>query len=410
MRIAFILESLRSGGAQKMFLIIAEALAERGHHVDLLVLNAEGSLASHIPASTQVVKIPAGNRALARLQCLLADPLAMPALLFPVLLAPKPSHSLRYLSGVARYLSDVRPDVLVAAKPTVNVEAVLSHRLARSRARLVLSERTHFSAAGVDAGSSRRQSMSALMRRTYAHADAIVAVSKGVADDLIAQVGVPPERVVVVYNPTVTPEIPVKALEPANHPWFAEGNDGTAVILSVGRIGSQKDYPTLLGAFARVRSRRPARLLIIGEPRSEYKRERRVGEMNMLAEQLGIAADFSLIGFQDNPYAFMARAQCFALSSRFEGFPNVLLEALACGCPVVSTDCPSGPAEILNNGEFGALVPVGDPDALAAAILATLANPPDRDTLINRAQVFSYETAIDNYEAVFTGREVAQPV
>jgi glycosyltransferase involved in cell wall biosynthesis len=98
------------------------------------------------------------------------------------------------------------------------------------------------------------------------------------------------------------------------------------------------------------------------------------------------------------------------LSSLYEGFPNVLLEALACGCPVVSTDCPSGPAEILNNGEFGALVPVGDPDALAAAILATLANPPDRDTLVNRAQVFSYETAIDNYEAVFTGGAVSQPL
>jgi glycosyltransferase involved in cell wall biosynthesis len=410
MHIAFILESLRSGGAQNMILIIAAALAERGHNIDLLVLNAEGSLASRVPASAQVVKIPAGNVTLARLQCLLADPFAMPALLLPVLLAPKPSHSLGYLSGVARYLADVKPDALFAAKPTVNVEAVLAHRLARSRARLVLSERTNYSAAEEDADNSRRQGISALMRRTYAHADAIVAVSKGVAKDLISQIGVRPERVVVVYNPTITPEIPVKSLEPANHPWFAKVNYGAAIILSVGRIGTQKDYPTLLGAFAKVRSRRPARLLIIGEPRSEYKRERRVAEMNMLAEQLGIAADFSLIGFQENPYAFMARAQCFALSSRYEGFPNVLLEALACGCPVVSTDCPSGPAEILNNGEFGALVPVGDPDALAAAILATLANPPDREKLINRAQVFSFETAIDNYEAVLTGGKVAQPL
>jgi glycosyltransferase involved in cell wall biosynthesis len=223
-------------------------------------------------------------------------------------------------------------------------------------------------------------------------------------------VGVPPGRIVVVYNPTLTPDIPVKALEPANHPWFADVNDGPGIILSVGRIGAQKDYPTLLRAFAKVRSQRPARLAIIGEPRNESKRERRMAEMNELAEQLGITADFALIGYQDNPYAFMARAQCFALSSRYEGFANVVLEALACGCPVVSTDCPSGPAEILNNGEFGALVPVGDADALAAAILATLANPPDRDTLINRAQAFSYETAIDNYEAVFTGGTVAQPL
>jgi len=408
MHIALILESLQAGGVQKMTLIVAAALAERYHHVDLLVLNAEGSLASQIPASVHVVKIPAGNSALARLQCLLADPLAMPALLRPVLLTTKPSHSLRYFTGITRYLADVKPDALFAATPSINVEAVLAHRFARSRARLILSERTHFSAARQGPGDRRRRGIAALIRRTYARADTIVAVSKGVASDLTGEVGVPPERVAVVYNPTITPELSAKSLQPPEHPWFAEGKNGSDIILAVGRPGVQKDFPTLLRAFARVRSQRPARLLIIGESLSKSKQEERVAEMTMLAQELGVADDFSLIGFQDNPYAFMARAQCFALSSRYEGFPNVLLEALACGCPVVSTDCPSGPAEILNHGEFGALVPVGDPDAMAAAILATLANPPDRDTLINRAQVFSYETAIDKYEAVLIGSMVAQ--
>jgi len=409
MHIALILESLQSGGVQKMTLIVAAALAERGHHVDLLVLNAEGSLASQIPASVHVVKIPAGNPTLARLQCLLADPLALPALLRPVLLTTKPSHSLRYFTGIARYLADVKPDALFAATPSINVEAVLAHRFARSRARLILSERTHFSAARQGPGDRRRRGIAALIRRTYARADTIVAVSKGVASDLTGEVGVPPERVAVVYNPTITPELSAKSLQPPEHPWFAEGSNGTAVILGVGRPGVQKDFPTLLRAFAKVRSRRPARLVIIGESLSKAKQEERVAEMSKLAAELGVAEDFSLIGFQDNPYAFMARAQCFALSSRYEGFGNVLLEALACGCPVVSTDCPSGPAEILNNGEFGALVPVGDSDALAAAILATLAAPPDREKLINRAKMFSYEASINDYEAVLTGRTVAQP-
>jgi glycosyltransferase involved in cell wall biosynthesis len=246
------------------------------------------------------------------------------------------------------------------------------------------------------------------MRRTYARADAIVAISKGVADDLIIGVGVPSERVVVIYNPAITPEISAKSRQPANHAWFTERSDGAAIILGVGRPGVQKDFPTLLRAFAKVRSQRPSRLVIIGESLSKAKQEERVAEMKMLAQELGVAEDFSLIGFQDNPYAFMARAQCFALSSRYEGFGNVVLEALACGCPVVSTDCPSGPAEILNHGEFGALVPVGDSDALAAAILATLEAPPDREMLINRAKMFSYETSINNYEAVLTGRAAAQ--
>jgi glycosyltransferase involved in cell wall biosynthesis len=410
MHIALILESLQSGGVQKMTLIVAAALAERGHHVDLLVLNAEGSLASQIPASVHVVKIPAGNSVLARLQCLLADPLALPALLRPVLLTTKPSHSLRYFTGITRYLADVKPDALFAATPSINVEAALAHRFARSRARLILSERTHFSASRQGPGRDRRKGIAALMRRTYARADAIVAISKGVAEDLIVNVGVPSERVVVVYNPAITPEISAKSRQPPNHAWFAEGSEGAAIILGVGRPGVQKDFPTLLRAFAKVRSRRPARLLIIGESLSKAKQEERLAEMKMLAEELGVADDFSLVGFQDNPYAFMARAQCFALSSRYEGFGNVLLEALACGCPVVSTDCPSGPAEILNHGEFGALVPLGDPDALAEAILATLAAPPDREKLINRAKAFSYETSINNYEAVLTGRTAAQPL
>jgi glycosyltransferase involved in cell wall biosynthesis len=409
MHIAFIIESLRMGGVEKMIVILSGALAARGHQIDLLALSQEGSLASHLPASVKVVNIPAGHLAVARLQCLRADPLALPALLRPVLLATKPSHSLRYMPGIARYLAEVQPDTLFAAKPHVNIEAALAHRLAHSGARLILSERTHFSVANEGEGDSRRRGITALMRRTYSRADTIVAVSKGVANDLVSHVGISPERVVVVYNPTVTPDLSAKALQPPDHPWFEEGGNGAPIVLGVGRVGAQKDFPTLLRAFARVRGQRPARLLIIGEPRNEAKREKRVAEMMTLADQLGIAKEFSLIGFQDNPYAFMARAQCLALSSRYEGFGNVLVEALACGCPVVSTDCPSGPAEILDNGEFGALVPVGDPDALAAAILATLAAPPDRDRLIARAQVFSFETSIDNYEAVLTGRMPAQP-
>jgi glycosyltransferase involved in cell wall biosynthesis len=160
----------------------------------------------------------------------------------------------------------------------------------------------------------------------------------------------------------------------------------------------QKDFPTLLKAFARVRAVREARLVILGEGKKRI-------ELETLAQELGVAAEVDLPGWVDNPFAWMARAAVFVLSSAYEGLPGVLIQALACGCPVVSTDCPSGPAEILAGGTYGPLVPVGDDQALANAIFAVLSAPPDRDRLRARAAMFSMDRAVDQYlrhlEALF---------
>jgi glycosyltransferase involved in cell wall biosynthesis len=275
---------------------------------------------------------------------------------------------------------------------------VLARRLAGVPTRLVVSDRSHFSS-GKPRKAWRQRHLAAAMRRTYERADAITAVSNGVADDIARSIGISRAAITTLYNPTLTPDFAAKVSQPVAHPWFVDG--APPVLLAVGRTTFQKDFSTLLRAFARVRRDRPVRLAIIGE--SNAKQTTRLRE---LAAELGVDEDFALLGYHPNPLPYMARAAAFVLSSRYEGFPNVLLEALACGTPVVSTDCPSGPFEILDGGAYGALVPVADDAALAAAITATLADPPDRTRLQERAAMFDYRTSIARYAEVLLGETV----
>jgi glycosyltransferase involved in cell wall biosynthesis len=212
-----------------------------------------------------------------------------------------------------------------------------------------------------------------------------------VAQDLSTATGIPRERISTIYNPVVPPELLTRAKAPLEHPWFEP--DSPPVLLGVGRLSAQKDFPTLLRAFARVRRLRPARLIILGEGKRPGYRP----ELLALARELGVGEDVQLPGFAENPYAYMARASVFVMSSAWEGLPSVLVEALACGCPVVSTDCPSGPREILQGGRYGRLVPVGDAEALAKAILATLDAPPDGEMLRTRGAEFSVGASTQRY-------------
>jgi glycosyltransferase involved in cell wall biosynthesis len=234
----------------------------------------------------------------------------------------------------------------------------------------------------------RLRGLPPLLRRMYPRADAIVCVSDGVARDLASLTGVPAARMRTVYNPVVTPELLAQAEAIAPHPWLQDG--GPPVVLGVGRLVDQKGFATLLEAVARLRRERPLRLLVLGEGR-------RRGALERQARRLGLGADFALPGFAPNPFAYMARAGVFVLSSVYEGLPGVLIQALACGCPVVSTDCPDGPREILAGGEYGPLVPVGDAAALAAAIGRVLDAPPDRERLRRRGQAFGVEPAVLAY-------------
>ena len=219
-------------------------------------------------------------------------------------------------------------------------------------------------------------------------ADGVIAVSRGAAREFSQSFGFAENRIQVIYNPVVVPEIYEKASEPLDHPFFREGS--APVILGVGRLTKQKDFPTLIRAFALVRKQYPVQLIILGEGEER-------SELRGLTRELGLEPHVSMPGFVENPYQYMKRASVLVLSSAWEGLPGVLVEAMALGTPVVSTNCPSGPEEILEGGKYGPLVPVGDPQALAEAILHVLRNPPDPELLRNRAREFSIERATEAY-------------
>ncbi len=355
--IALFVPSLRGGGAERVMVNLARGFAQRGLKVDLVLAKAEGPYLAEVPSSVRVVDLGA-------------------------------KRVLYSLPGLVRYLRRERPKSLLSVMNHANVVAVWARRLSGSPLRLVVSEHNTLSVATTNnARNLRVRMMPLLIKVFYPLADAVVVVSQGVADDLIRLTGFPRESVCVIYNPVVTPELFAKAEEPLNHPWFRPGEP--PVILGVGKLTKQKDFPTLIQAFALVRKEQPARLVILGEGEDRPKLE-------ALVRELGLKDDVALPGFIDNPYKYMKQATVFVLSSRWEGLPSVLIEALALGTPVVSTDCPSGPAEILEGGKWGRLVPVGDPQSLARSILSVLQNPPEPPPEAAWKR-FSLEKIVDSY-------------
>jgi glycosyltransferase involved in cell wall biosynthesis len=373
---------------------LAESFSRRGHRVDLVVYKAKGPYLAHIPPGVNLVKLkclslkPAA-RGLGFGYVLAADPLALGPLPRAVRRAWEVSPWFKPLPALARYLRRARPQALLSAGSVMNCVALLARRFANTPTRLVVSEHDHLSSYIKGRPQLRPwRSLPGLIARTYTWADSIVTVSNGTADDLALTAGLPRERLTTVYNPVVSAELLEQARMPLDHAWPSLSS--SPLVLSAGRLDAEKDFPTLLRAFARVRAQRPARLMILGEGKERPRLE-------ALAAELGIAGDVALPGFVANPFAYMAQAAVLVLSSLYEGLSNVLIEALACGCPVVSTDCPSGPSEILQGGRHGPLVAVGDAGALARAILAVLENPPDRERLRRRGAEFSVERGAERY-------------
>ena len=345
-----------------MTILLAEGFAARGLHVDLVVAVRQGAFLEQVPAGVRLIDLGA---------C-------------------RPTAK---LMALAKYLRQHRPAVLLSALDYINI-AGCARRLAGVRTRIVLGVHNHVSVDLV--GSSALAGTSGhrgairrfLLRAFYRYADDIVAVSQGVANDLIAFTGLAPSRVRVIYNPVVTRKLYELSQQEIDHPWLLDRR--VPVVLAVGRLTTQKDYPTLLRAFAVARRESPCRLVFLGDGEERSRLE-------ALTRDLGIADVVAFLGFVQNPYAWMSRSHLLASSSRWEGLSMVLIEALAVGTPVVATDCPSGPREILADGEFGTLVPVGDVGALARAIGDTLRAPRDGARLRRRADEFTLDRAVDNY-------------
>lgn len=367
--VTLFLPSLRGGGAERVMVNLARGFAEKGFKVDMVLARAEGPYLSEVPKEVRIVDL-------------------------------KAKRVLYGLPGLVGYLRRERPKAMLSSLNHANIVALVARKISRVSFRLVIREATTVRMSTKDATTLRGKLMPSMMRLFYPWADGVIAISKGVGEDLIKTIGVPEEKVKVIYNPAVTPEIFIKADEPLVHPWFAPGEP--PVILGVGRLTGAKDFSTLIRSFALVKRERPARLMILGEG------EKRA-ELEGLVQQMGLEADVELPGFVDNPYNYMKQSKVFVLSSQWEGLPNVLIQALAIGTPVVSTDCPSGPAEILEEGKWGHLVSLGDQMALAKNILASLEEEMSISTSSEVGEYaksrFGLDCAISAYSDILLGDE-----
>lgn len=340
-RITIFVPALVGGGAEQVMLTLAEGFLRRGYGVDVVVVRREGALVSRLPGGVRLVVL--GTR-----------------------------HVMTSILALARYLRRERPVALLSTLNTANIAAVWAARLARQRTLVAIRQSNHLSRT-LERHPHTGAGLARLIRWSYPYADAVIAVSGGVADDLASRAGVPRQRIHVVPNPIVTAELVRQASVPLADAWFAPGN--LPVVLGVGRLTTQKQFDALIRAFALARIQCEARLVILGEGEERPRLER-------LVRELGLEECVLLPGFVENPAAYMSRARVFVLASAWEGLPGALIQALACGTAVVATDCDSGPREVLQGGRLGRLVPVGDLPALAEAIGRALREPrPPAETL-----------------------------
>jgi glycosyltransferase involved in cell wall biosynthesis len=367
-RVAFFLGSFGGGGIERITAHLAHNFVKLGVQIDLILNRADPTHLWQMPIETRIIDLKAANLYLS-------------------------------LPGLVRYLRQDRPIALLAADHYLNEIALLAKRLARVPLRLVVAEHNQLSQTARNATKLKGRLTPLFARYLYPWADGIVAVSDGVAKDLAATALLPMDRIETIYNPVINDRMLANAKEPVEHDWFNASE--IPVILGVGKLEQQKDFPNLIRAFAKVRQTRPARLVILGWGPDK-------SELEILIQTLGLDADVALLGYVENPYAYMTKSSVFVLSSAWEGLPTVLIEAMALGIPVVSTDCESGPAEILAGGKYGYLIPVGDSEALAEGILQVLdgqLKSIDPDWL----DQFGVEMATQKYLKILGITEVLQP-
>ncbi len=364
LRLLCLLPDLNGGGAERMMLYLARGLARTRWDITLALGLKRGPYLPLVPDDIRFLEL---GRSRGRTAVL----------------------------DVARLLHEGRYD-LCFSMVSMNLAAVLARALAHDPVRLVLGARNHYSRSLPAEASAARLKMLAI-RVLYPRADLVIGVSEGVADDLVTHFGIPRAKVRAIHNPIDLERVHSQAAAPLDDPWFAS-DAGIPVLLAVGKLQAAKGYPDLIEAFRTVRAARPARLVILGQGPDREALEAQVA-------RAGLGQDVRFLGFDANPYRWLARAAVFVHAAHWEGFPNVLVEAMACGAPVVSTDCPSGPAEIITDGRDGFLVPVGDTAAHAARTLALLGDPDLRARIrmaaTVRVQDFTASRILERYAAAF---------
>ncbi len=355
-RFSILISFSGDGGVEKMMINLLEGLVDQKVKVDLLVIKDRAPHFARIPKGINIIKLGPNSASFCK----------------------KP---------LIDYLKNAQPDVLLAAKHRALKLAIQAKRASGVTCQIVGQLHTHASESLKHKLWLKRVIWFASMRRLYRHADKIISVSQGVADDIQGITQIKSEKLAVIYNPVVTNELKSLAEQPVDHPWF---NDALPVIVAAGRFNKQKDFITLIKAFALLHKKRSCRLIILGkgELQAEYQK---------LAQSLRVEKYINFPGFTLNPYTYMAHAQLFVLSSAWEGFGLVLAEAMALGTPVVSTNCRSGPSEILIDGRYGKLTEVGNAQALADAMATTLDQPMDKMKLQQGSKRFTIEHCTQQY-------------
>ena len=334
--IAIFVPSYQIGGAEKVLVQLANSLLAHFDEVHMLSNTLDGPLKEQLDPSIR--RIHFGNNSYKRV-----------------------------FFDLISYYNEFKPDVVITSLYATGIVACAACQLSRHKPVLLIGAHNSFSAKLAAPDNIKdKYLLKPLSRLLFHRADAVVSVSRGVSDDLALTLSLPSAKLHVIYNPVVSPDLIQKSLEPLEHRWLGDRNQRIyKTILSVGRLVEQKGYDILLEAFSSLPNRDGYRLVIVGDgPLAK--------PLFAKAKALGIEESVDFVGYDLNPYRYMSRADIFVLSSKWEGLPTVLIEAMACGCSIVATDCPYGPNEILENGKYGALVPVADAQALTNSILETL--------------------------------------
>ena len=356
--VAIFVPSVRGGGAERAMLMFARELVTSGFPVDLVTTSFEGTLGETVPKGVRVVDL-------------------------------KSAKTIYALPRLVRYLRKRKPRALFSTIMNANIVAVWAARFSGVNMPVIVRESN--APVSTPKLSLSHRVIFRLAPYTYAHSNGVIAVSHGVAEELGIMAPSIRNKVHVVPTPVISDDVIRQGAMPVDHPWLVTKDK--PVILSAARLQKHKGFLTLLHAFKKLRERVDARLLVIGEGAYRSRIEKEI-------QDLQLSEHVSLHGFQTNPFAFMSRADAFVLASEFEGLPNVLVQAMAFGTPVVATDCRSGPSEILCGGRFGKLVPVGDVDALAAALEQALNEPRQHAAQEHARRVYSAQSAAAAYRSL----------
>jgi len=367
-RVAFFGAQYSTGGEGRVCSAIGKALARRQFDVDFLVdgtYSKDSYLQDGLPKNCRVVQLTSTR---------IADSGSI-SLSYPKIL---------YL--LIKYLKEEKPAVLISNLTKFNLLAVWASVISQVETSLVLVEHSLISPRITD----RSHLLPPLIQAHYPFADKIIAVSEDVKKDLLNYHRIRAGSCTTIRNPVDVEKVVLQSIRKLDHDWFSSG---APVILGAGRFVEEKQFSVLLKAFEQLQRHTEVRLILAGRgPLRE--------DLHELTVELGVEKHVDFLGFVPNPYKYMRRAHLLAISSKYEGCPVVALEALACGTPIVSTNCPGGNSDILNDGEYGELVDVGDPRGLADAMARTLDDPPDPDRLVERARHYDVNEVVDRYAEV----------